>query len=298
MGSCAFAVPALLALINNHQVTAVFTQEAKPQGRGLKMQLSEVHSLANASAIPVYTPKTLRLESIFELIQSIQADVIIVCSYGLIVPENILNAKKYGCLNIHPSLLPKYRGAAPLQRSIIAGEDKTAVCIMQMDNGLDTGPILLTQEVPIYDDVTYVMLRDKCAEIGAMLLLQAIEKIEVLSRIAQSSDGVSYAQKLTKQESKINWQASAKEISCQIRGMNPWPGTYFLHQDIQIKVLQAKVIVTAHDFAPGLVINDQLHVACAKDLLAIEVVQKPGSKTLGVQDFLKGYLLTSGTMLL
>ncbi len=296
MGSCSFAVPALSALIRDHQVMAIFTQEPKPEGRGLRLQLSQVHQHANAFDIPVYTPKTLRHESAFELIQSIPADLIVVCSYGFIIPENILNAKKYGCLNIHPSLLPRYRGAAPMPRAIISGDEKTAVCIMQMDKGLDTGPILLTQEVAINQDTTYVMLREQCADLGADLLLQTIAKIDSLPLIPQGTEGVSYAQKLTKLESRINWHSSAREISCQIRGMNPWPGSYFTHQGQQIKVLRAKVITAEHDFQPGLVMNHQLHIACARDVLAIEALQRPGSKALEVKDFLAGYGLGAGSI--
>jgi methionyl-tRNA formyltransferase len=296
MGSCSFAVPALLSLIKYHQVTAIFTQEPKPQGRGLKLQISQVHQHANNFSIPVHTPKTLLSESVFELISSIQADLIVVCSYGLIVPENILYVKRYGCLNIHPSALPKYRGAAPLQRCILAGDTKTAVCIMQMDKGLDTGPILLKQEIEISDDTTYVILRDRCAEIGADLLLQTIAKIDILPRVPQGLEGVSYAKKLTKLESKINWHDSARKIDRQVRATNPWPGSYFANQGEQIKVLRARPIIADHDFKPGLVINDTLHIACAKDILAIELLQRPGSKALETKDFLKGYVIESGSI--
>jgi methionyl-tRNA formyltransferase len=296
MGTSAFAVPALLLLSKHHAIQAVFTQAPKPHGRGLQPKLSPVHEAANTLKIPVYTPQTLRSIESFELVNNIEAEVIVVCSYGLLVPKNILDAKKYGCLNIHPSLLPKYRGAAPLQRAIINGDEKTAVCIMQMDEGLDTGPVILQEDLPI-EDMDYIQLHNKCANIGANLLLEAIANINTLPRIKQSDEGVSYAHKLSKEEAKIDWHESAKQINCQIRGMNPWPGTFFSYNDLEIKVLKAKVIEIEHNFLPGAVINDELHVACGRGILALEIIQKPGSKALQTTDLLRGYPIKINTLL-
>jgi methionyl-tRNA formyltransferase len=297
MGTSSFAVPALSELAKKHPVQAVFTQRSKAQGRGLNIKLSPVHQLADSLSIPVHTPGTLKSNEILELIDSIDADVIVVCSYGFIIPKTILEAKKYGCLNIHPSLLPKYRGAAPLQRSIINGDDKTAVCIMQMDEGLDTGPIILQQDLAIDENLTYTELHDKCAAIGANLLLKVIEEIGTLQRSIQSADGVSYAHKLGKQESRIDWSRSAKQIHNQVRGMNPWPGVFFAHNNLEIKVLKTTVVNAKHSFEYGTVINDQLHVACGDGVLAMELLQKPGGKVLSSRDFLRGYAILKNTRL-
>jgi methionyl-tRNA formyltransferase len=297
MGTSNFAVPALSELAKKHSVQAVFTQKSKAQGRGLNIKLSPVHQLADSLCIPVHTPGTLKSNEVLELINSIDADVIVVCSYGFIIPKTILEAKKYGCLNIHPSLLPKYRGAAPLQRAIINGDDKTAVCIMQMDEGLDTGPIILQQDFAIDENINYTQLHDKCAAIGASLLLKTMAEIDTLPRLIQSADGVSYAHKLGKQESRIDWSKSAKQIHDQVRGMNPWPGVFFVHNDLEIKVLKTTVINTKHNFEYGTVINDQLHVACGDVVLVMELLQKPGGKVLSSQDFLRGYAIPQNTRL-
>lgn len=297
MGTSSFAVPALLSLIHNHQVQAVFTQPPKPAGRKMQIQLSPVHKIANYYGIPVYTPAKLRNYQSYQLVKSIEAELIVVCSYGLIIPSNILEAKKYGCLNIHPSALPKYRGAAPLQRAIIDGESKTSICIMQMDATLDTGDVILSADFPITEETTYSLLSDQCAEIGALLLDKTIHNIALLPRIPQNQEGVSYAHKLTKEEGEINWNKSAFEISCQVRGMNPWPGTFFNYNGQQIKVLAAKYTQLQHDFEPGYVIDKNLLVACKKGALQIIALQRLGGKKLLTSEFLKGFSITQGTIL-
>jgi len=297
MGTSSFAVPTLLSLIRNHQVQAVFTQAPKPAGRKMQMQLSPVHKIANYYSIPVYTPAKLRNYEPYQLIKIIEAELIVVCSYGLIIPSNILEAKKYGCLNIHPSKLPKYRGAAPLQRAIIDGEKSMSICIMQMDATLDTGDIILSADFPITENTTYPLLSEQCGIIGALLLEKTIHNIALLPRIPQGNEGVSYAHKLTKEEGEINWNKSAFEISCQVRGMNPWPGTFFNYNGQQIKVLAAEYVQKEHNFRPGYIIDNNLLIACKKDALRITFLQKPGSKKLPTAEFLKGFHLPQGAML-
>lgn len=297
MGTSSFAVPALLSLIRNHQVQAVFTQPPKPAGRKMQMKLSPVHKIANYYGILVHTPAKLRNYESYQLVNSIEAELIVVCSYGLIIPSNILKAKKYGCLNIHPSALPKYRGAAPLQRAIIDGESNTSICIMQMDATLDTGDIILSANFPITKNITYPLLSDQCAEIGALLLNKTIHNIDLLPRVPQSQEGVSYAHKLTKEEGEINWNKSAFEISCQIRGMNQWPGTFFNYNGEQIKILAAKHIDLQHNSEPGYVINENLLIACKKDALQIIALQRPGGKKLLTSEFIKGFSISQGIIL-
>ncbi|AVP87246.1 methionyl-tRNA formyltransferase [Candidatus Phycorickettsia trachydisci] len=297
IGTSSFAVPALLSLIRNHQVQAVFTQSPKPAGRKMQMKLSPVHKVANYYGIPVHTPAKLRTYESYQLIKSIEAEVIVVCSYGLIIPSNILESKKYGCLNIHPSRLPKYRGAAPLQRAIIDGEKSTGICIMQMDATLDTGDVILSTDFPIIENTRYPLLSEQCAVIGALLLDKTIHNIALLPRIPQSNEGVSYAHKLTKEEGKIDWNKSAFEINCQVRGMNPWPGTFFNYNGEQIKIWAAKHVNLNHDFEPGCVIDKNLLIACKKDALQIIALQRPGGKKLLTSEFLKGFNIPQGAAL-
>lgn len=291
MGTPDFAVPTLEKLIHsqNHQVVAIFTQKPKPKNRGLAEIASPVHDVGVKHGIEVYSPTTLRSEESYDLISSIDADIIVVVAYGFIIPSNILALKKYGCLNIHPSLLPKYRGAAPLQRTIINGEHQTAVCIMQMDEGLDTGDIIIQQKFPLSPRITLMQLHDKCSMIGADLLIQALDEINSLPRISQDQEAVSYAHKLSKEEGRINWNDSAHSIDCKIRGMNPWPGTYFEYQGNFIKILESEYNDTDHNFIAGTVINNNLSIACGKGVLIIKKLQQSGKKAMSTEEFLLGF---------
>lgn len=290
MGTPDFAVPALEALINSpkHKVVAVFTQKPKAQGRGMKVANSPVHKLALLNDISVYTPTTLRSEESNELLRSIDADIIIVVAYGFIIPAGIISMKKHGCLNIHPSKLPKYRGAAPLQRTIINGETETAVCIMQMDAGLDTGDIILQKDFELGPRITLIDLHDKCAKIGGELLIEVLDNIDNLPRIKQSEEGLCYAHKLTKEEGKINWQDSAFDIDCKIRGMNPWPGVYFENNGKTIKILSAEYTNNEHNATPGAVLNKNFEVACGKGTLIIKTLKPEGKTSMPATDYLRG----------
>lgn len=244
MGTPEFALPALEELNSSkeHNIKAVFTAPPKAKGRGMKLSPSPVGEFADRCGLPIYTPKTLKSEEIQNQINEIKADIIVVVAYGFIIPKPILSSKRFGCLNIHPSMLPKYRGAAPLQRSIINGEKETAVCIMQMDEGLDTGDILMSKRFDLKDDITLIDLHDKCAKLGAELLLETLKNIENISPIKQDSlikngkciidgkeldDKTIYAKKLTKEEAEIFWSEDAFTIDCKVRGANPWPGVHF-----------------------------------------------------------------------
>lgn len=290
MGTPEFAVPALEALITSkHSVSAVFTGEPKPKGRGMAETRSPTHKLALKNSIPIYTPKTLRSDESLDLINSIDADIIVVVAYGFIIPKAMLEAKKYGCLNIHPSALPRFRGAAPLQRTIIAGDKTTEVCIMQMDEGLDTGDIILSHKIDIHPRITLPELHDKCAGMGAELLISALDNITTLPRIKQTEEGLVYAHKLTKEEGVINWNDSAFAIDCKVRGMNPWPGVFFEYKGTMLKVLETEYTDIEHSFVPGSVIDDKLTIVCGKGMLSIRKVQRPGKSSVSAEEFLRGY---------
>lgn len=290
MGTPDFAIPALKAIINskNHKIAAVFSQQPKAKGRGMVVQMSPVHAESSAHNIPVYTPTTLKTPAALELINSIPADIIVVVAYGFIIPQNILEAKKYGCLNIHPSKLPKYRGAAPLQRTIINGDRESAVCVMQMDAGLDTGDIILQQDFPVSSKITFKELHDKCATIGAELLIQVLDNIETLPRLKQLDQNIVYAHKLTKNESKVNWQDSAFKIDCMVRGMNPWPGVYFEYNNTRLKIIESEFIDRQHELVPGTIINEKFEVACGTGVLRIIKIQPENKPKMSAEDFLRG----------
>ena len=290
MGTPDFAVPALQSLISSkeHKVVGVFTQEPKAKNRGLKITKSPVHLLAELHNIPVYTPKSLRKRESFDLISSLDADIIVVVAYGFIIPKNVLESKKYGCLNIHPSKLPKYRGAAPLQRTIIHGEKETAICIMQMDEGLDTGDIILQKNITLNDRITLLKLHDICAKIGGELLLKTLDNIDLLPRIKQTDVEESYAHKLTKEEGLINWQDSAFKIDCMVRGMNPWPGTYFKIDNKKIKILEAKYTNSDHNYLPGEIINKSLDIACGQGILHLKSIKPEGKPKMTPESFFNG----------
>ncbi len=298
MGTPNFAVPTLQKLINsNHEISAVFTSAPKPQDRGMLEKKSPVHILAEANNIPVHTPKTLRNDEITQLVENIEADIIIVVAYGFIIPKAILESKKYGCLNLHPSALPRFRGAAPLQRTIIAGDKTTEICIMQMDEGLDTGDILLKQSLALHPRITLQELHDQCAAIGADLMLQVLENIDNLTPQKQTEEGLVYAKKLSKAESIIDWTESAFSIDCKIRAMITWPGIFFIYKGQPVKILEAEFEEKEHNLLPGSVIDGKLTIACGKHMLKIRRLQKPGKKPVSTEEFLRGCNIEAGTLL-
>ncbi len=290
MGTPDFAVPTLEVLSKHHEVIAVYTQAQKPAGRGHKETLSPIHILANNLNIPVYTPKTLRrVESQTEF-AALGADVAVVIAYGLILPKEILTACKYGCINIHPSLLPFYRGAAPMQKTILSGEKETAMCIMQMDEGVDTGDVLLMQKMQLDDQITYLELSKEMSHLGATILLKVLDNIDNIIPQKQPKEG-SYANKLTKEDGELNWQESCEVLHRKVRALNPWPGTSLNINGERIKVLEAKIDNIEHQYKPGTIVDSkQLIIACGKGFFIPTIVQRPGKKPMQVSEFTKGYI--------
>jgi methionyl-tRNA formyltransferase len=305
MGTPAFALPALEKLIaSEHKVIAVYTAPPKPAGRGKEIKNTAVHELALKHNIPVFTPASLKAE------QLPQADIAVVAAYGILLPEHILKGPKFGCINIHPSLLPRWRGAAPIQRTIMAGDTQSAVCIMQMDKGLDTGDILMQENFALPAKITAGELHDKCASLGAELTLRVINNIESLKPKKQSADGDTYAKKITKEDEIINWNEPAETIEYQIRALNPFPGAYFMLDGKKLKVFEADVTSShpaldagsktpqqVRGVQPGEVLDNKLLIACGKDAIRITKLQKEGKKPMTAQEFLNGASLPKGSKL-
>lgn len=303
MGTPEFSVSALKALIDaDYSVVGVYCQPPKPIGRGYKLTPTPVHQYAESLDIPVFTPKSLRNAEAQEQFRALKPDLAIVAAYGLILPKKILEAPTYGCLNIHGSILPRWRGAAPIQRAIMAGDTLTGITIMKMDEGLDTGDMLTIATTPITGTTTASSLHDELAHIGAKLLLETIPGYldrTILPQV-QPQEGLTYAHKLTKAESQLDWRRSAHELDCQIRGLTPWPGAYFIWGEDILKVAKAHVVDVSEPGVPGEILDDQLTIACESSsakALRIDLIQKPGSKWLPTQDFLRGYNLPKGTIL-
>lgn len=297
MGSPDFSVPSLEGLIESgHEVKAVYTQPPRPAGRGKILQKQPVHLTAEKYGLAVRTPIKLRdNEEEFNYLKSLHPDVIIVAAYGLLLPEEILNLPEKGCLNIHASLLPRWRGASPIQSALRAGDRKTGICIMQMDKGLDTGAVILRCETDITGSDTAETLHDRLALLGRETLLQALEKKPV--PIPQSDVGVCYAPRLKREDGKIDWTRSAKEIDCQIRAFTPWPGN-FTTLDGQVIRIGAVSLISENDIAelpPGTLLDDRLTIACGKGILRLDLLQKPGRSMMEAAAFLRGHAVAKGT---
>ncbi len=300
MGTPDMAVPALQALFDSsHQIVHVYTKPPAKSGRGQKINLSPIHDLANKLNLPVSCPTTLKTQEVVEQLASLNADIIVVAAYGHILPKNILDLCKYGCINIHPSLLPRWRGAAPIERTVLAGDTETAVCIMKMDVGLDTGDILLQQKITLDNQITTEKLYEKLAPIGAKLLIETLDNFENITPIPQSEEGVTYAKKLLKEESTIDWQQSAEQIDRMIRALNPWPGCFFKYKGEMVKVLKAKIInnIVNSELKIGEVIDNQLTINCAQGTLQLLKLQRPGRNPLDLADFLRGSKILPGEIL-
>ncbi|MDX1923645.1 MAG: methionyl-tRNA formyltransferase [Rickettsiaceae bacterium] len=294
MGTPEFAAPSLRALIRDHEVRAVFTSPPKPAGRGMEIKFSPVYEIAAKNNIQIHTPRTLKDRAILDIINTIDADIIVVCAYGFIIPPSILSAKKYGCINLHPSRLPKFRGASPLQHTIIEGETESSICIIQMDAGLDTGPILLQKDFSMPYRATLAWLHDYTAKEGAELISNVVSNIENLKPVAQNLSGASYASKLSKDDSYINWVDSAEKIDCGIRGRFPWPGSYMKTNLGDIKIIEAKPFAESSSeesynkekYQSGQIIDSKkLIIACGDGLLKIEKLQVPGGKQISALEF-------------
>jgi methionyl-tRNA formyltransferase len=295
MGSPDFAVPALRAIHGvGHTIAAVYCQPARPAGRGQAIRRCPVHVVADELGLPVRTPTRLRTDPEAQAaFAALDLDVAVVAAYGLILPQAMLDAPRRGCLNIHGSLLPRWRGAAPIQASILAGDAQTGITIMQMEAGLDTGPMLLWDSVPIAPETTTANLHDKLAAMGARLVLEALASDPV--PVPQPADGATYAPKLSREDGRIDWTATAEIIDRQVRALDPWPGTFTLLDGSPLKVLAVK---PAHGGGPpGTVLDSALTVACGQGAIRLTRVQLPGRGALDAAAFLRGNEVTPGTVL-
>ena len=304
MGTPAFSVPVLSAIVAaNHTVAAVYTRAPRPAGRrGLDLTPSPVHAAADRSGLAVFTPKTLRTDAAAAEFRSHAADVVVVVAYGLILPPAILASPARGCLNLHASLLPRWRGAAPIQRAIMAGDATTGVMLMKMEEGLDTGPVSLAETMAIGADATAADVHDVLSGLAAALIVPALAALERggLAFTPQANDGVTYAHKIEKAEARIDWTQPAPTVHNLIRGLSPFPGAFFeadLGRDRErIKVLRAHRADGAGK--PGTVLDDVLTIACGQAAVRLLEVQRAGRAPMPASDFLRGTRLVSGVSLL
>ncbi|OUI82096.1 methionyl-tRNA formyltransferase [Gluconobacter sp. DsW_056] len=298
MGTPDFSVPALHALLDaGHEVVAVYTQPPRPAGRGKALRRSPVHEAAEAAGIEVRTPARVRRDAAeHAAFAALNADAAVVAAYGLILPKEMLDAPRLGCLNIHASLLPRWRGASPIQSAILAGDSQSGVSIMQMDEGLDTGAVLLEEATPISATDTASTLHDRLSEIGGRLVVRAL--VEQLTPAPQPADGVTYAERLTRDDGRIDWTRSASEIDRQIRGLTPWPGAFTTLDGVVLKIGTAIPLPDAtHGSSPGATLDDALTIACGTGAIRIDRIQKPGRSMMSAADFLRGQPLPKGTRL-
>ncbi|GAC1343283.1 MAG: methionyl-tRNA formyltransferase [Acetobacteraceae bacterium] len=294
MGSPAFALPALRALHARHAIAAVYCQPPRPAGRGHALTPCPVHAEAERLGLPVRSPARLRGDPAAHAeFAALGLDAAVVAAYGLILPQAMLDAPRRGCLNIHASLLPRWRGAGPIQAAVLAGDAATGVTIMQMAAGLDTGPMLLEAAVPILPDTTAASLHDDLAELGATLILRALD--ENPPPVPQPTDGVTYAPKLTRADGAIDWRRPAAELDRQVRGLLPWPGAWTALHGETLKVLQARP--EPGSGSPGATLDNALLIACGEGALRLLRVQRPGRGPMEAGALLRGLPVPAGTML-
>ncbi|BCK86255.1 methionyl-tRNA formyltransferase [Sideroxyarcus emersonii] len=297
-GTPQFAAEALAALMKKHQIVAVLSQPDRPSGRGMHLTPSPVKQLALQHGLKVMQPGTLKMEEAQRSIAELDAEVMVVAAYGLILPKAVLQIPRYGCLNIHASLLPRWRGAAPIQRAILAGDAETGITVMQMDEGLDTGDMLLKRSCPIEPGDTAQTLHDKLAGLGAQCILEALHRLESGQLLPEPQDAqqATYAAKLTKIEAQLDWRLDAAQLERAIRGYFPFPVATALFGETPIKILRAH-IAEGNGAPAGTVVavdKQYIQVACGDGTLALEVLQKPGGKALPVAQFLQGFPIKVG----
>jgi methionyl-tRNA formyltransferase len=299
MGTPDFAVPTLLELVaHGHEIAAVYTRAAKPAGRGMKVQLSPVEQEARRLGILVETPSTLKTPEALEAFRAYAADAAVVVAYGMILPKAILDAPKFGCFNLHGSLLPRWRGAAPINRAIMAGDAESGVMVMKMDAGLDTGDVAMAERLAITDSMTAADLHDALAPLGADLMVRAMGALERgrLQLAKQSEEGVTYAAKIEKAEARIDWNKPAREVLRHIHGLSPFPGAWC---EMAIEAEQTRVKILRCELAdgsgsPGDLLDDHLTVACGQGAIRIFELQRAGGKPMKAQEFLRGTPLKAG----
>jgi methionyl-tRNA formyltransferase len=301
MGTPDFAVPTLIEIVGRgHEVAAVYTRAAKPAGRGMDVQVTPVEREARRFGIPVLTPKTLRSDEAVAAFRAHGADAAVVVAYGLILPAPVLDAVPLGCFNLHASLLPRWRGAAPINRAVMAGDAESGVMVMRMEEGLDTGPIAMAERVPIGADMTAGELHDALAPLGADLMVRALGALErgTLQFTPQPQQGVTYAAKIDKGETRIDWGKPWNAVHDHCRGLSPFPGAWFElpgGQPARIKVLRT---TRGEGFgAPGTVLDDRLTIACGEGAVRLLELQRAGKQPMEAQDFLRGVQVAKGTVL-
>ncbi|MCC6947442.1 MAG: methionyl-tRNA formyltransferase [Bradyrhizobiaceae bacterium] len=302
MGTPDFAVPTMVELASRgHEIVAVYTRAPAAAGRGMDERRSPVHETAARLGVPVLHPPSLKGEAAAETFRAHKADVAVVVAYGLLLPKAILDTPQHGCLNLHASLLPRWRGAAPINRAIMAGDAETGVMVMRMEEGLDTGPVALAERVPIAPDATAGELHDQLAVVGADLMARALAALVrgSLKFEPQPQAGATYAKKIEKGETRIDWSRPAAEVHNYIRGLSPFPGAWFeLAADgkpVRVKVIRS--IRGEGSGAPGTVLDDQLTIACGEGAVRLLQVQKAGAKAMSAEEFLRGTPLQAGTRL-
>lgn len=297
MGTPDFAVPTLAELIaQGHDVACVYSQPPRPKGRGLESEPSPVHKFALASQLAVRTPLTLKDEAQQELFRALEIDAAIVVAYGLLLPRPILDAPRLGCFNLHGSLLPRWRGAAPIQRAIMAGDTETGVMVMRMEEGLDTGPVLMAERTKI-GRKTYGELHDELSRLGADLMVRALSALErgSITETPQAAEGVTYAKKILKDEARIDWTKPAFEIERLIRGLSPSPGAWTMANGERLKVLYAET--TEGRGTPGEILDDKLTVACGEGALRFVRLQRAGKSVMTADELLRGFAMRKGDRL-
>jgi methionyl-tRNA formyltransferase len=300
MGTPAFAATILQALIDaGHRLVAVYTQPPRPSGRGHRLHPSPVQLLAERHRLTVRCPASLRSDATQAEFAATGADAAIVAAYGLILPPPVLAAPRYGCINVHASLLPRWRGAAPVQRALLAGDKETGITIMQMDAGLDTGPILAQQAVQIDANTTAGELTDRLAALGASLIVETLDRLAggTLRPRPQPADGVTYAPKLRREEARLDWRRPAAALERQVRAFDPWPGAYLVAGGERIRVLAAAAEPAPLTAPPGTVLDERLAIACSEGVLRPLRLQRPGRSALATAEFLRGFALPPGTVL-
>ena len=296
MGTPEFSVPVLDALVlAGHEVACVYCQPPRPAGRGKKDRPSPVQTRAEELGLPVRHPVSLKTPEAQAEFAALDADIAVVVAYGLILPQAVLDAPAQGCLNIHASLLPRWRGAAPIHRAIMAGDAETGVCIMQMEAGLDTGPVLLREATPIRTTETTIQLHDRLSEMGARLIIDALAKLPDLTPEPQPSESVTYAAKIDKAEARIDWAKPAAQVDRLIRGLSPFPGAWFEIGGTRVKVLGSSLADGSG--APGEVLDASLRVACGQGAVQLTRLQRAGKAAQDVAVFQQGAQIASGTIL-
>jgi methionyl-tRNA formyltransferase len=299
MGTPDFAVPSLAALrAAGHDIAAVYSQPPRPAGRGHRPQPSPVQQAAEAAGLSVRVPTRFD-DAVIAEFTALRLDAAVVAAYGLILPKAVLASPRLGCLNVHASLLPRWRGAAPIHRAILAGDSETGITIMQMEAGLDTGPILSAEAVPIGPTTTAQQLHDRLAELGARLIVEALDGVAQgrLTPRSQPADGVTYAKKLRREEGALDWRRPAAELERAVRAFDPWPGAWFERGTDRIRVLSAELAQAPPGAAPGTVVDDRLAIACGQAALRPLMLQRAGRAPQDVDAFLRGYALPRGTVL-